>query len=78
MFQVNDVVVYSSQGVCEIIGIEDLKFGKETNPSEKKPSGKFSPAAITLPLFQSYRRFSPTKRNGKPKENGCICLTSIF
>lgn len=29
MFQVNDVVVYSSQGVCEIIGIEEQKLGGE-------------------------------------------------
>ena len=30
MFQVNDVVVYGSQGVCEIISIEDQKIGEET------------------------------------------------
>ena len=30
MFKVNDVVVYSSQGVCEIIGIEDRMIGGET------------------------------------------------
>jgi len=29
MFKVNDVVVYGSQGVCEIIGIEDQKIGRE-------------------------------------------------
>ena len=29
MFKVNDVVVYSSQGVCEITGIEDHKVGGE-------------------------------------------------
>ncbi len=29
MFQVNDVVVYGVQGVCEIIGIEDRKIGGE-------------------------------------------------
>ena len=29
MFKVNDVVVYSSQGVCEIIGIEEQKIGGE-------------------------------------------------
>ena len=29
MFKVNDVVVYSSQGVCEIIDIEDRKIGGE-------------------------------------------------
>lgn len=29
MFKVNDVVVYGSQGVCEIIGIEDRKIGGE-------------------------------------------------
>ena len=30
MFQVNDVVVYGSQGVCEIISIEDRKIDGET------------------------------------------------
>lgn len=30
MFKVNDVVVYSSQGVCEIIGIEEQQIGGET------------------------------------------------
>ena len=30
MFKVNDVVVYGSQGVCEIISIEDQKIGGET------------------------------------------------
>ena len=29
MFKVKDVVVYGSQGVCEIIGIEDQKVGGE-------------------------------------------------
>lgn len=29
MFKVNDVVVYSSQGVCEIIGIEEQKIDGE-------------------------------------------------
>ena len=29
MFKVNDVVVYGTQGVCEIIGIEDRKIGGE-------------------------------------------------
>lgn len=29
MFTLNDVVVYSSQGVCEIIGIEEQKVGGE-------------------------------------------------
>ena len=29
MFKINDVVVYSSQGVCEIIGIEEQKIGRE-------------------------------------------------
>lgn len=30
MFEVNDVVVYGSQGVCEIISIENQKIGRET------------------------------------------------
>ena len=30
MFQINDVVVYGAQGVCEIISIEDQKIGGET------------------------------------------------
>jgi len=30
MFQVNDVVVYSSQGVCEIVSIDERKIGEET------------------------------------------------
>ena len=30
MFQVKDVVVYGSQGVCEIISIEDRKIDGET------------------------------------------------
>lgn len=30
MFKINDVVVYGSQGVCEIIGIEDQKLGGAT------------------------------------------------
>ena len=30
MFKINDVVVYGSQGVCEIISIEDQKIGGET------------------------------------------------
>ena len=30
MFKVNDVVVYGSQGVCEIISIEEQKIGGET------------------------------------------------
>ena len=29
MFKVNDIVVYSSQGVCEITGIEERKIGGE-------------------------------------------------
>jgi RNA polymerase-interacting CarD/CdnL/TRCF family regulator len=27
MFQINDVVVYGSQGVCEIVGIDAQKVG---------------------------------------------------
>ena len=29
MFKVNDVVVYGTQGVCEIVGIEEQKIGGE-------------------------------------------------
>ncbi len=30
MFKVNDVVIYGTQGVCEIIGITDQRIGGET------------------------------------------------
>ena len=30
MFKLKDVVVYGSQGVCEIIGIEERKVGGES------------------------------------------------
>ena len=32
MFKVKDVVVYGSHGVCEIVGIETRKIGKESHP----------------------------------------------
>ena len=29
MFNVNDVVVYGSQGICRIVGVEEQKTGEE-------------------------------------------------
>ena len=133
MFKVNDVVVYGSQGVCEIIGIEDQKVGGENkkyfvlkpknekgatcyvptwnekawgkmrkvmtkndvdglidsmqnknptwiaNENERKETYKrILASGDQALLFQWYKHFSFTKRNGKPKENGCICPTSIL
>ena len=30
MFKINDVVVYGAQGVCEIVGVEDQRIGRES------------------------------------------------
>ena len=133
MFKVNDVVVYSSQGVCEIIGIEEQKIGGEmkryfvlkpkndkgatcyvptwnekawskmrkvmtkkdvdalidsmpnkkptwiANENERKETYKrILVSGDQAAIISMLQALSLTKRNGKSKENGYICPTSIL